>query len=61
VIKEKMCCSVGGVVEVRHGFSPLGEVIDCNDDVFVSIAGWRFSSHEVYAPFAEGASGDDRV
>jgi hypothetical protein len=46
-----MCYSVNSVVEGRHGFGPLGELVDCNDDVFVSIAGWRISSHEIYAPF----------
>jgi hypothetical protein len=54
VVKEKMHCCVSGVVEGRHGFSPLGEVIDCHDDVFVSISRWRVASHEVYAPFAKG-------
>jgi hypothetical protein len=55
VVKEKMCCSVSGVVEGGHGFDPLGEVIDCHDDVFVSITRWRVASHEVDAPFAKGA------
>jgi hypothetical protein len=59
VIKENTCCSVSDVIESRHGFIPLGEVIDYNDDVFVSIVGWRVASHKVYAPFAEGANGDD--
>jgi hypothetical protein len=40
VIKEKMCCSVSGVVEGRHGFNPFCEVIDCDNNVFVSIVGW---------------------
>jgi hypothetical protein len=61
VVEEKMGCGLGGVVEGRHGFYPLGEVIDCHDDVFVSIAGWRVASHEVYAPFAKGANSDDWV
>ena len=51
MVKEKVCCGVNGVVERRHGFNPLGEVIDCNDDVFMSIARQRVASHEVYASF----------
>jgi hypothetical protein len=59
VVKEKTHCSVSGVVEVRHGFNPLSEVIDCNDNVFVSIVGWRVASHEIYAPFSKGANSND--
>jgi hypothetical protein len=61
VIKEKMCCSVSGVVEGGHGFSPFCEVIDCDDDVFVSIAGWGVTSHQVDAPFTKGANSNDWV
>jgi hypothetical protein len=60
-LKKKMGHSLGGIVEGKHGFSPLGEVIDFHNDVFVSIAGWRVSSHEVYAPFEKGAGSDDWV
>jgi hypothetical protein len=61
VVKEKMGHGLSGVVEGRHGFCPLGEVIDYHDDVFVSIVGLRVSSNQVYAPFVEGASRDDWV
>jgi hypothetical protein len=61
VIKEKMCCCVNDVVEGEHGFNPLGEVIDCHNNVFVSIVGWRVISHEVNAPFAKGADSDNWV
>ena len=59
MIKEKVCRSVSGVVEGRHGFSPFCEVINCDNDVFVSIAGWRITSHEVDAPFTKGAYSSD--
>jgi hypothetical protein len=61
VIKEKTCCSVSDVVEGRHGFSPFCEVIDNNDNVFVSITGWGITSHEVDAPFTEGVDSNDWV
>jgi hypothetical protein len=61
VIKEKMCCSVSGVVEGRHGFSPFFEVIDCNNNVFVSITRWGVTSHEVNAPFTKGVCSNDWV
>ena len=40
MIKEKTRCSVSGVVEGGHGFNPFCEVIDYDNNVFVSIAGW---------------------
>jgi hypothetical protein len=61
VVKEKMSCCVSDVVEGRHGFNPLGKVINCNDYVFVSIVGCRVASHEVDAPFTKGTSGDEWV
>ena len=61
MIKEKTCCSVSGVVKGRHGFNPLCEVIDCENNVFVSITGWGITSHEVDAPFTKGAYSNDWV
>jgi hypothetical protein len=54
-------CAQLGVVEGRHGFSPFCEVIDCDNDVFVSIVGWGITSHEVDAPFTKGANSNDWV
>jgi hypothetical protein len=59
VVEEKMCCCVNGIVEGRHGFDPFGKVINCQDDIFVSITRWRVGSHEVDAPFVEGVGSDD--
>jgi hypothetical protein len=61
MVKEKMSCGVSGVVEGRHGFIPLCELIDHDDNVFVSIVGWRVSHHEVDAPFTKGACSNDWV
>jgi hypothetical protein len=61
VVKEKMRCSVSGVVEGGHSFGPFCEVIDHVNNVFVSIAGWGITSHEVYAPFTKWASSNDWV
>jgi hypothetical protein len=61
VVKEKMCSYVIGVVEGKHGFIPLGKVINCNNYVFVSVALCRVASHEVDAPFTKGTNGDDWV
>jgi hypothetical protein len=61
VVKEKTRYDVSSVVEGRHGFNPLCEVIDCDDDVFVSISTWRVESHEFDAPFTKGACSNDWV
>ena len=61
VVEEKMCCSVSGVVESGHGFSPFGEVIDSDNNVFVTIVGGGITSHKVDAPFTKRASSNDRV
>ena len=61
VVKEKTRCSVSGVVEGGYSFSPFGEVIDSDNNVFVTIAGGGITGHKVNAPFAKGASCNDRV
>jgi hypothetical protein len=59
VVKEKMCCSVSGIVEGGHSFRPFCEVIDCKNNVFVAIVGGEITSHEVDAPFTKGAGSND--
>jgi hypothetical protein len=61
MIKEKTRCSVSGVVESGHSFSPFGEVINGDNNVFVTIAGGGITSHKVDAPFTKGACSNDRV
>jgi hypothetical protein len=61
VVKEKTCYSVSGVVESGHSFGPFGEVINGENNVFVTIAGGGITSHKFDAPFAKRASCNDRV
>jgi hypothetical protein len=61
VVKEETCCRVSGVVESGHSFGPFGEVINGNNDVFVTIAGGGITSHKVDAPFTKRANSNDRV
>jgi hypothetical protein len=57
-LKKK--CVVVSVALLKVGMASVHlEVIYCHNDVLVSINGWRIASHEVYAPFVEGFSGDD--
>ena len=59
VVKEKMRCSVSGVVEGGHSFCPFGEVINDDNNVFVTIVGEGITSHEFDAPFTKRVSSDD--
>ena len=61
VVKEKTCCNVSGVVKSGHSFDPFGDVINNDNDVFVAIARWGITSHEVDAPFTKRAGSNDRV
>ena len=61
MVEEKTCCSVSSVVESGHGFIPFGEVIDSDNNVFVTIAGGGITSHKFDAPFTKRACSNDRV
>ena len=61
MIKEKTRCSVSGVVESGHSFGPFGEVINGDNNVFVTIDGGGITSHKVDAPFTKRARSNDRV
>ena len=61
VVKEKMRCSVSGVVESGHSFGPFGEIINDDNNVSVTISGGGITSHKVDAPFAKRARCNDMV
>jgi hypothetical protein len=61
VIKEKTRCSVSSVVESGHSFGPFGEVINGDNNVFVTIAGGGITSHKFIFPFTKRAGRNDRV
>jgi hypothetical protein len=61
VVKEKTCCSVNGIEESGHSFGPFGEVINGDNNVFVTIAGGGITSHKVDAPFTKRAGSNNRV
>jgi hypothetical protein len=59
VVKKKTRCGVSGIVEGGHSFHPFGEVINCDNNVFVVVAGGGITSHEVDAPFTKRVGSDD--
>ena len=56
MVEEKTRCCVSGSFDSGYGFDPFGKVIYFHDNVLVSITGCRMTSHEFYAPFAEGST-----
>jgi hypothetical protein len=56
MVEDKMCCCVSRSFETEYSFDPFGKVIYFHDNVLVSITVCRMTSHEVYAPFAEGST-----
>ena len=54
MVEDKTPCCVSGSSESGYGFDPFSKLIYFHENVLVSITGWRMTSHEVYAPFAEG-------
>ena len=45
-------------IKCGHGLGPLSEVIDCHNDVFMSVGRGRVDCHEVDFPLAKGADCD---
>jgi hypothetical protein len=61
MVKEKTHCSVSGVVESGHSFSAFGEVINGDNNVFVTIVGEGITSHKFDAPFTKRVGSNDGV
>ena len=45
-------------IKCGHGLSPLSEVIECHNDVFMIVGRDGVDCHEVDCPFAEGPDCD---
>ena len=61
MVKEELCNSGGFAVNVRHGFCPFGEVVDCYNYVCVALGGGCETFHVVNGPLVEGACSNDEV
>lgn len=59
MVEEKPSGNFHQVVKSRHGFYPLNELINYDDDVLLTFFGGRSELHEVNAPFAEGVDRND--
>ena len=53
MVEEEESRCLNFAIKCRHGLDPLSEVIDCHNDVFMTIFQDRVDCHEVNFPFAE--------
>ena len=58
MVKEETCRRFSFAIKCGHGLIPLSEVINCHNDVFMTIGQGRVDCHEVDFPFAEGTDYD---
>ena len=49
------------VIEFWHGLCPLGEIVNCDYDIFMTDGRCGSAFHKIHAPFAKGADSDDRM
>ena len=61
MVKEEACCGFSFAIKCGHGLFPLSEVINCHNDVFMTISRNGVDCHEVDCPFVEGPDCDYRV
>lgn len=54
VVEEKTSESHVCAIECGHGFCPLCEIVNSDDDVMIPSYGCRFLFHKLYGPFAKG-------
>ena len=61
MVEEEARCCFTFAIKCGHGLGPLSEVIDCNNDVFMTISRDRVDCDEVNCPFVEGLDCDCEV
>ena len=61
MVEEESCYCFTFAIKCGLGLDPLSEVIDCHNDVFMTISRDRVDCHEVDFPFAEGPDCDYKV
>ena len=58
MVEEEACRHLTFVIKCGHGLDPLSEVINCHNDVFMTVGRDGVDCHEVDFPFAEGPDCD---
>ena len=50
MVEEEACHCSTFAIKCGHGLGPLSEVIDCHNDVFMTVGLGRVDCHEVEGP-----------
>ena len=61
LVEYKKSCSLPIEFHSRHGFDPLGEVVNNNDNVFIPPSRSWVEIKEIYSLLSEGIDGNDQV
>jgi hypothetical protein len=61
LVEYEKSCSIPIIFHGRHGFGPLGEVLDNHDNVFIPYSQSWVAINEIYSPLSEGTDGNDWV
>ena len=61
MVEEEAHCCFTFAIKCGHGLDQLSEVIDCHNDVFMTVGQDRVDCHEVDFPFAETLDCNYRV
>jgi hypothetical protein len=59
LVEYEKRCSLPIGFHGRHGFGPLGEVVDNHDNVLMPPSRSWVSINEIYSPLGEGTDGND--
>ena len=58
MVEEEACRYFTFAIKCGHGLDLLSELIDCHNDVFMTVSRNGFDCHEVEFPFVEGPNCD---
>ena len=61
LVEHEEGCSLPIGFYGRHGFGPLGKVVDAHDNVLMPPSRSWVTIDEIYPPLGEGTNGDDWV
>jgi hypothetical protein len=61
LVEYKKTCSLPIRFHGRHGFDPLGEVVDNHDNVLIPPSRSWVAINEIYSPLSEWTDGNDWV
>ena len=61
MVEEEACCCFTFAIKFGHFLGPFSEVINCHNDLFMTVGRDKVDCHEVDFPFVEGTDCDYEV